>query len=62
MPSFGMSDSLAGVPHWFVVACAVFVAAVALWVLLKLIKAALWVLFYGIIIVAVLSAALYFFG
>jgi hypothetical protein len=57
-----MSDLLAGYPHWLVVACAVVVAVAALWLLLKLIKAALWILFYGIIALAVLWAVLYFFG
>jgi hypothetical protein len=57
-----MSDPLAGYPHWLVVACAVVLAAVVLWVLLKLVKAALWILFYGIIVVAVLSAVWYFMG
>jgi hypothetical protein len=62
MPSFGMSDSLAGYPHWLVVACTVFLAVVALWIVLKLIKAALWILFYGIIVVTVLSLVWYFLG
>jgi hypothetical protein len=57
-----MSDLLAGYPHWLVVACAVVVAAAALWLLLKLIKAALWILFYGVIVLAVLWTVMYFFG
>jgi type VI protein secretion system component VasF len=43
-----MFNSLAQYPHWFVVACAVLAAAV-LWVLLKLLKAALWILFFGLL-------------
>jgi hypothetical protein len=62
MPTSGMSDFLAGYHHWLVVACAVLVAAVALWLLLKLIEVALWILFYGIIVFAVLWAVWYFFG
>jgi hypothetical protein len=57
-----MSDFLAGYPHWLVVACAVVVAFVALWLLVKLVKLALWILFYGIIAFAVLWVLLYFFG
>jgi hypothetical protein len=62
MPTSGMSELLAGYPHWLVVACAVVVAVAALWLLLKLVKLALWMLFYGIIAFAVLWAVLYFFG
>jgi hypothetical protein len=62
MPTSGMSELLAGYPHWLVVACAVVVAFVALWLLVKLVKLALWILFYGIIAFAVLWALLYFFG
>jgi len=57
-----MSDLLAGYPHWLVVACAVVAAAAALWLVLKLIKVALWILFCGIIVVAVLWTVMYFFG
>jgi hypothetical protein len=55
-----MFDSLAGYPHWLVVACAVVAAVVVLWVLVELLKAALWILFYGIIVVGVLSVVWYF--
>jgi hypothetical protein len=44
-----MLDSLAGYPHWLVVGCATLAAAVVLWVLLRLIKAALWLLFFGVL-------------
>jgi uncharacterized membrane protein len=62
MPTSGMSDFLAGYPHWLVVALAALLAVVALWVLLKLVKAALWILFYGIIAAAVLCVVWYFLG
>jgi hypothetical protein len=62
MPPFGMSDSLAAYPHWLVVAGAVVLGLVALWVLVQLLKAALWILFYGIIAAALLAVAMYFFG
>jgi hypothetical protein len=52
-----MFESLSAYPHWFVVACAALVAAVILWVLLKLIKAALWVLFLGLLVIAAVAAA-----
>ncbi len=50
-----MFDSLAGYPHWLVAACAVLAAAVVLWLvlwlLMKLLKAALWMLFFGVLLV-----------
>ena len=57
MPLSGRFESLSAYPHWFVVACAALVAAVILWVLLKLIKAALWVLFLGLLVIAAVAAA-----
>jgi hypothetical protein len=62
MPPCGMSDSLAGYPHWLVATGAVVLGLVALWVLVQLVKAALWILFYGIIAAALLAVAMYFFG
>jgi len=56
MPTSGMLDSLAEYPHWFVVACAAVAAAAALWLLVKLLKAALWILFVGIVLSAALAA------
>ena len=50
MPTSGMSDLLAGYPHWLIVACAVVVAAAALWLVLKLIKLALWLLLVGLVL------------
>jgi len=54
-------DSLSQYPHWFVVACAAVAAASLLWVLLKLIKAAFWILLVGVLIVAGATAAWLFF-
>ncbi len=53
----GVFNSLAQYPHWFVVVCAVFAAAVVLWVLLKLLKATLWILLVGLVVAAVVAAA-----
>jgi hypothetical protein len=52
-----MVNSLGEYPHWFVVACTVLVAAGVLWLLFKLLKAALWMLFFGLLIGACASAA-----
>ena len=46
-----MFHSLAQYPHWFVVACAVAAAAALLWLVFKLVKAVLWILIFGILIV-----------
>lgn len=59
MPACGMFDSLAEYPHWFVVACTLLVAIAVLWVLVKLLKAALWLLFFIVIATGVLSAVWY---
>ena len=61
MPISGMLDSVAEYPHWFVVACTVVVAAAVLWLLVKLLKLALWMLFVGVLAAAVASAAWLFF-
>jgi hypothetical protein len=55
-----MSDLLAGCPHWLVVAGTVALAIAVLWVLIELLKAALWILFYAIIAAGVISVAWYF--
>jgi hypothetical protein len=47
-----MLNSVAEYPHWFVVACTALAAALVLWIIVKLIKAALWFLFFGVIIAA----------
>lgn len=51
-----MFDSIAEYPHWFVVACAAVAAAVVLWLFVKLLKMAVWMLFLGVLVVAVASA------
>jgi hypothetical protein len=56
MPTCGMFDSLAEYPHWFVVACAAVAAAAVLWLLVRLLKAALWILFTGVVVSVVLAA------
>jgi len=50
-----MFESLAEYPHWFVVACAAVAAVAALWLLVRLLKAALWILFTGIVLSAALA-------
>jgi hypothetical protein len=52
-----MFNSLAQYPHWFVVTCAVVGGAIVLWIVVKLLKAALWMLLFGAIVVAVSAAA-----
>jgi hypothetical protein len=47
----GMVASVAGYPPWLMVACAVLAALVALWLLVRLIKLALWILFFGLLFV-----------
>jgi hypothetical protein len=54
-------DSLAQYPHWFVVACSLLVAIAVVWVLLKLLKVALWLLLFTVIATGVLSAVWYLF-
>jgi len=57
-----MSDLLAGYPHWLVVACTVVLAVLAFWLLVELVKAAFWILFYAVVAALVLSVLWYFFG
>jgi hypothetical protein len=56
-----MFESLAEYPHWFVVACTAVAAGAVLWLVLKLLKAALWILFFGIVVAAGLAALWLFF-
>ena len=46
-----MFQSLAQYPHWFVVACAAVAAAALLWLVMKLVKAVLWIMIFGVLIV-----------
>jgi len=57
-----MLDSLAEYPHWFIVACSVLVAIAVLWVILRLIKAVLWIVLFVVIATGVLSAVWYLLG
>ncbi|HEY4990028.1 MAG TPA: hypothetical protein VII09_09485 [Opitutaceae bacterium] len=56
-----MFDSLAAYPHWLVVTCAVLAGVALLWVLLKLLKAAMYLLFFGLVAATVVTAVWYFF-
>jgi len=51
-----MLDSLADYPRWFVVLCGTIVAAVLIWVTMKLLKVALWLLIGTVLIVGLGSA------
>lgn len=53
-------DSLADYPHWFVVACVTIVAAVLIWLLVKVLKWTLWVILITVLLVggAVVAALL----
>ncbi len=52
-----MLDSLADYPRWFVVACATIVLAVVLWIGMKLLKLALWLLIGTVLVVGLGAAA-----
>ena len=41
---------LSAYPSWLVVLCGTLMAALAIWVLIKLLKWALWLLFFGVLI------------
>jgi hypothetical protein len=51
-----MLDSLAEYPRWFVVACGTIVAAIVIWIGMKLLKLALWLLL-AVVLVAGLGTA-----
>ena len=44
-------DSLADYPHWFVLLCATIVAVLAIWLLVKLLKWALWLALTAVLVV-----------
>lgn len=46
-----LQDSLAGYPQWFVVACLTVVAALAIWILGKLLKWAVILLLIAVLLV-----------
>jgi hypothetical protein len=56
-----MYTSMAEYPHWFVVLCTVLAVALGLWIVLKLIKVALWLFIFGVLFVAGSAAIWYFF-
>jgi hypothetical protein len=49
-------DSLAHYPDWLVVAGATLAVALALWLLLKLLRLALWLLLFGVLLVGLTTA------
>ena len=51
-----MLDSLADYPRWLVVLCATIVLAVVLWVGMKLLKVALWLLIGTVLVVGLGTA------
>ena len=52
-----MLDSLAEYPRWFVVACGTIVAAILIWIGMKLLKLALWLLLAVVLVVGLGMAA-----
>ena len=56
-----MYNSMAEYPHWFVLTCEVLVAVVGLWIVMKLIKAALWLMLFGFLLFAVSTVVYYLF-
>jgi uncharacterized membrane protein YhdT len=44
-------ESLADYPHWFVVACVTIVAAVLIWLTVKVLKWTLWLLLIAVLLV-----------
>lgn len=63
MPQWPMVvPSLEGYPDWAVAAGAALVAVAALWLVLKLLKLALWLLFYFIVAAVIVSVFVYLFG
>ena len=52
-----MLDSLADYPRWFAVACGTIVAALLIWVGMKLLKLALWLLLAVVLVVGLGTAA-----
>ena len=57
-----MLESLNEYPRWFVLGCAFVAAAGILWLLVKLLKLALWMFFFALAVAAVVTLAGYFFG
>jgi hypothetical protein len=55
-----MLESLNEYPRWFVLACAFVAAGGVLWLLVKLLKLALWMFFSALAVAAVVMLAGYF--
>jgi hypothetical protein len=53
---WGMFNSVAEYPHWFVVACTALAAAFVFWIILKILKVAVWLFFVGVLVAAGASA------
>jgi hypothetical protein len=51
-----MMNSVAEYPHWLVETCTVLAAVFVLWVILKILKVALWIFFFGVIVILGASA------
>jgi hypothetical protein len=60
MPRWVMLESLNEYPHWFVLTCAFVAAGGILWILVKLLKLALWAFFFALAVAAVVMLAGYF--
>lgn len=60
-PAPTMVDSLADYPRWFVALCVTIVLAVAIWIVMKLLKWTLWLLLIGVLIVGFAAAVWLFF-
>jgi hypothetical protein len=54
-----MLESLNEYPRWFVLACAFVAAGGVLWLLVKLLKLALWMFFFALAVAAVITLAGY---
>ena len=52
-----MLDSLADYPRWLVVACGTIVAAALIWLGIKLLKLALWLLLAAVLVIGLGTAA-----
>jgi uncharacterized membrane protein YjjP (DUF1212 family) len=55
-----MLESLNEYPRWFVLACAFIAAGGILWLLMKLLKLALWMFFFALTVAAIVMVAEYF--